>query len=66
MKQKFEKPVCETISFGNDVIKSSGCSCVMEGIDIGGCDNNICTSINTYCDCQSNYVDKTKENCINI
>lgn len=64
MKQSFEKPMFDIIRFNRDVITSSGCSCDIGGYDFGGCNQNVCTTINTYCDCQTNTVDETKANCI--
>lgn len=64
MGKSFVKPFCEIVPFTNEVIASSICGCDIGGIDIGGCNSNICTSINTYCDCQTNTIDDTKENCI--
>ena len=64
MKNSFDKPFCEIIHFTTDVITSSQCGCNIGGIDVGGCDQNVCTSINTYCDCQTNTTDPTAANCI--
>lgn len=65
MKRKFEKPVSEKICFSTDVIVTSEPGCYVLGEWIaGGCNENVCISINTYCDCQTNTTDPTARNCI--
>ena len=64
MKKSFEKPFCEIVHFGQPIITTSGCGCDVGGIEFPGCNENKCLSINTYCDCQTNTVDETAENCI--
>ena len=59
MKQKFERPVAETIRFGNDVIATS-CPCDVAGIELG---NSECEGSNLpACYCESVVVDPDK-NC---
>lgn len=64
MGKSFVKPVCEIVRFTHGVIATSICNCNIGGFEMPGGFDDTCTSINSYCDCQTNTIDETAENCI--